>query len=366
VNLDLPRPLHLALDCTPLLEARPTGVARGQRGWIDALLTAPHPIEMTLFVPGSGQVALPPGNLNHVNVHVVRLGPGARFRLTHLPRALGRLRPHLFHSPFLAIPLGTSVPVVATAHEVPEPASILAEGLGRTVRHRAWWAVARRAAQGLVAVSCHTARAARAAGWADRPLRVVHHGLVRTEELEPGALLPRQGPVLAVGTLRRKKGVRMALEAYGRVVADRAPACRPDLVWVGEGAPPARLPGGVRFPGYLPDEEVRALMQCASCLILPSITEGFGLPALEAMAAGCPVVVSAAGALPEVVGRAGWVVPRNAPGAWEEVLNRVLAGGPEVERRIRRGRKRAGRFNRARVAGRLLRLYAEVIQGLSS
>lgn len=355
MNPDLPRPLRLALDGTPLLEARPTGVARGQQGWIEALLVGPHPIEMTLFVPGPGRVALA-----HPRVEVVRLGHGARFRLTHLPRALGRLRPHLFHSPFLAIPLGAPVPVVATAHEVPGAASILAEGPGRTLRHRAWWAVTRRAAQGLVAVSCHTARAARAAGWVEKPLQVVHHGLAGAEG--PGRPVPRRGPVLAVGTLRRKKGVRMALEAYDRVVAERGPTSRPDLVWVGEGVPPSGIPGGARFPGYLPDDEVRALMRCASCLILPSLTEGFGLPALEAMALGCPVLVSAAGALPEVVGRAGWVVPRNAPGAWGEVLGRVLAGGPEVERRVRRGVKRARRFTRARVAQRLLRLYAEVIQ----
>ena len=71
----LPRPLRVAFDGTPLLEARPTGVARAFRGWLAGLEEASHPVRITVFVPGSGALADPPEG-----VELVRLGGGPRFR----------------------------------------------------------------------------------------------------------------------------------------------------------------------------------------------------------------------------------------------------------------------------------------------
>src|SRR5438876_11812023 len=70
----------------------------------------------------------------------------------------------------------------------------------------------------------------------------------------------------------------------------------------------AELEGAVRFPGYVSDEELIALYQMGMCLVFPSLYEGFGLPVLEAMAAGCPVVTSRTSALPEVAGDAALLV----------------------------------------------------------
>ncbi|HLJ36071.1 MAG TPA: glycosyltransferase family 1 protein, partial [Ktedonobacteraceae bacterium] len=73
------------------------------------------------------------------------------------------------------------------------------------------------------------------------------------------------------------------------------------------------LEGMVRFTGYVTDEELVAMYQMATCLTFPSLYEGFGLPVLEAMMAGCPVITSKTSSLPEVAGEAALLVdPLNA------------------------------------------------------
>lgn len=74
----------------------------------------------------------------------------------------------------------------------------------------------------------------------------------------------------------------------------------------------------VIFPGRVDDDEYATLLQGAQLYIQPSLTEGFGLPVLEAMAAGCPVVVSSGGALPEVAGKAGLVLPGSVDSKFDD------------------------------------------------
>lgn len=356
----LPHPFRLALDATPLLELRPTGVARAFRGWLEGLLGLDHPLELTLFVPGDGELAHAPAG-----VEVVRLAAGPGYRWRRLPAELARRRPHLFHSPFMAVPPSCGVPRVATVHEVPVAASVGPEGLVRTLRQAAWWTLARRGADGLVAISRFTADRAGRRGWRGRPLAVIPHG-VKPDFLPPGDRPRAEGPVVVVGTLRGKKGVRLALAARQRLAAAGGAERDRPWIWFGAGRPPARHADAFRFPGYRSDGEVREALRDAACLIAPSRTEGFGLPVLEAMAAGCPVVIADAGALPETAGRAGWVVRDRDPTAWAETIRRVAAGGAEVEERVRLGRARAARQTWGRAAERLLRLYGSVLEASSA
>jgi len=359
-----PRPLRVAFDATPLTERRPTGVARALRGWVHGLLASSHPVQVTLIAPGEVRVEPEPAWTDGA-LEIVRLPPGPRFRLVHLPRALRRLRPDVFHSPFLAVPPRAGVPRVATAHEVPDASSrfLRAEGVCRSLRQRAWWTIAGRWAEGLLAVSVHTARAARGGGWSGKPLHVIPHGVDRVATRF--APFPRTGPLVVVSTIRSKKGIALALAAHARVLEarrQRGSGPGPELVWIGDGDPPPAGPR-VRFVGYLPDADVRRILTDAGCLLVPSVTEGFGLPALEAMAAGCPVAVSNAGALPEVVGRAGWIVPRPTAEAWSAVLEAVLSENEEVARRVEWGLRRCARFTWERAAGRLRRLCGEGMGG---
>lgn len=100
---------------------------------------------------------------------------------------------------------------------------------------------------------------------------------------------------------------------------------------------------GTVLVGRVPDETVPGLVAGADAVVVPSLYEGFGLPALEAMAAGVPVVAANRSSLPEVCGEAGWLVEPDGP-ALAEGLVHVLDGGAEIAGRVRLGRARAAGF----------------------
>ena len=119
--------------------------------------------------------------------------------------------------------------------------------------------------------------------------------------------------LLFLGTLEPRKNVGVLLDAYARlrsrepaapplVLAGHIPASAADWVRRADQAP---LAGHVTFTGYVDDEARRRLLAGARLLVLPSLDEGFGLPVLEAMACGVPVVISSGGSLPEIAGDAG-------------------------------------------------------------
>jgi len=143
---------------------------------------------------------------------------------------------------------------------------------------------------------------------------------------------PHERYLLFFGTLEPRKNVGMLLDAYARVLA-RLPDA-PKLVLAGRAtaeadawlrraaAPP--LAGHVEHRGYVDPDRRRALYEGAALLILPSFEEGFGLPALEAMTVGVPVIASNTGALPDVVGDAGPLVDPDDADALATTIERML------------------------------------------
>ncbi len=126
-------------------------------------------------------------------------------------------------------------------------------------------------------------------------------------------------------------------------------SARPDAMLVLLGPPDQRrnrlfdsLPGTV-LTGRVDDATLRGIMAGASALVVPSIYEGFGLPALEGMAVGVPVVASRRSSLPEVCGDAAYLVEPDGPGLAEGLVA-AIGGGPEIEAMIERGATRAERF----------------------
>lgn len=171
--------------------------------------------------------------------------------------------------------------------------------------------------------------------------------------------------VLHVGTLEPRKNLVRLVEAYAHLRRLRAPA--PCLVFAG--APGWRahevrrrvvergLQAHVRFLGWVPEGDLPALYNGAALFVYPSLYEGFGLPPLEALACGVPVIASRAGALPEVVGEAGVLVD---PLDVEGLAAAMLALLEDPGRRAglaRRGPPHARRFSWERVARRVLSAY---------
>ena len=116
-----------------------------------------------------------------------------------------------------------------------------------------------------------------------------------------------------------------------------------------------------RFPGYIADEDLPALYSAADVFAHPAHFEGFGLPPLEAMACGTPVVASAATSLPEVVGEAGLLAPPRDEAAWVEAL-RLLTEDRELHDRLAaEGQQRAARFTWEETARRTVDVYRSVL-----
>jgi glycosyltransferase involved in cell wall biosynthesis len=113
----------------------------------------------------------------------------------------------------------------------------------------------------------------------------------------------------------------------------------------------------VVFPGFVADEDLPALYNLADLFVFPSLYEGFGLPPLEAMACGTPVVTSNASSLPEVVGEAGLIVAATKVEDLAETMQRVLGDNALRERMIAKGVDQARKFTWKEAASRLLSLY---------
>ena len=220
---------------------------------------------------------------------------------------------------------------------------------------------ARRAAL-VVVISQDTARAVEA------ELQVPSERLVLCRPGLPGWIgqptartEPRPGYVLFVGTLEPRKNVGTLLDAWTLLVR-RTPNL-PKLRLAGAASPEAGtwlarlqvppLAGTVEYAGYIPDASRRDVYTGARLLVLPSWHEGFGLPALEAMALGIPVVVSNRGALPEVVGDAGLLVAPDDARGLAAAIETVLRDPVKAAEMSARGLKQAAGFTWDAAAQRL-------------
>ncbi|MGH3853627.1 MAG: glycosyltransferase family 4 protein [Pseudonocardiaceae bacterium] len=172
--------------------------------------------------------------------------------------------------------------------------------------------------------------------------------------------------VLAVGTLEPRKGI-------GTLLAALAAPHAPDLPVVLAGQPgwgrvdPAALarrcgldPARVHPLGRLTDQELAVVLHGAAVLAAPSLAEGFGLPVLEAMAAGVPVVHSDAPALVEVAGGAGVTVPRGDADALAAALRAVVSDPGTARAMSAAGRRQAERFSWERTARRVWGVHLEL------
>jgi glycosyltransferase involved in cell wall biosynthesis len=172
--------------------------------------------------------------------------------------------------------------------------------------------------------------------------------------------------VLAVGTVEPRKGIDTLLAALAARHAPDLPvvlAGQPGWGWVDPAALARRFgldPSRVHVLGRISDPELAAVLHGAAVLVAPSRAEGFGLPVLEAMAAGVPVVHSDAPALVEVAGGAGLTVKRNDPAALAAAVHAVLSDSALAQEMVVVGRRQAQRFTWERTARRVWSVHVEL------
>jgi glycosyltransferase involved in cell wall biosynthesis len=297
-----------------------------------------------------------------------------------LPSRIRRTRADVFHAPATVGPYWQPCPAVFTLHDL---AVIRYPGAFDPLWR--WWArealhvVVPRAAA-VIAVSESSRRdAIEQLGLQPERVHVVYHGcdpLFRPIADAPlrDAVIDRLGLrepfILSVGTLEPRKNVTRLLQAFRRLKDEYS--VRHQLVVVGgkgwlyrtifDEVQRLGLVGQVMFTGYVAREDLPALYGAAELLVYPSLYEGFGLPPLEAMACGCPVVTSDRSSLPEVVGEAAICVDPTDVGGMADAIAAVIHDPTRRVEMIRRGLERARLFSWERAAEETLEVYALAMQ----
>jgi glycosyltransferase involved in cell wall biosynthesis len=272
--------------------------------------------------------------------------------LAALPRAAERDRVDVLHCPTFRAPTRSRVPLVVTVHDLavlrhPYLFNRWSRGYGRRVLP----AIAR-AADAIIAVSAFTAR--EVSELLDVPAERVH--------VVPNAVGPPfrpDGPsadgeyVLAVATLEPRKNLERLVEGHLRARTGLELRVAGPDGWGG-----TRVAGpGVRWLGEVGTDELARLYRGARCVVYVSLYEGFGLPVLEAMACGAPVVTAQAEAVSEVAGGAAVVVDGLDP----DSIARGIAVAVDRRDELRAlGLARAAQFGWAGAAGGTLAVYRSV------
>jgi glycosyltransferase involved in cell wall biosynthesis len=359
--------VRIGLDASAAAKARRTGVGHYVARLSDALLAEPD-VSLTLGVRL--------GRWRR-RAHLHRpTGPGAdRGKVSWFPSfwpGLAFGSSDLVHGPDARV-VGGSLPQVVTLHDL---FSLKSESYSddafRAKKAGRYAEIAAKAAR-VCCVSESTARDAMTILGIPReriavtPLGVDPWFSPRAEE-DRAPVLERLGVrppyVLFVGLAQPRKNLETIATVFGRLAARKDDLT---LVIAGDdGYPEGRLHAlleqtgavdRVKRTGYVSEAELPALYSAAGLLLFPSRDEGFGLPVLEAMACGCPVVASDRGALPEVVGDGGLCFPPDAFDAIEEAAARLLEDEGARMDQIARGRLRAAQFSWARTAQATLEAY---------
>lgn len=314
-------------------------------------------------------------------VCVPRWLPGEHARKLFLeqvgvPLASARERLDVAHYPYFAAPLVSPAPVVVTVHDVIPLLLPAYRGSALVRLYTALAAAGTRRARAIICDSlCSQRDAVRLLGLPVERTRVIHLASapgLRPAAPEAAAAVRRQYGLAArflfyVGGLDRRKNLGVVLRALARLggrhpemqlaIAGRVPA--PGALFPDWGAEVARLglAERVRFLGFVAEEEKALLYGAATAFVFPSLYEGFGLPPLEAMACGTPVLCADASSLPEVVGDAGLLLRATAEDAWAEALARVWED-EGLRRDLReRGLARAALFSWQKTARETVEVY---------
>ena len=325
--------MRVGIDVAPLVQDR-AGTARVIRGLLGGLEKQPEVELRRLSFGGAGKASA-----------LVR---DTAWYLAALPLQARGL--DVLHCTTFRAPLRAPVPTIVTVHDLaivryPE----LFTSWTRLYARTALLPVVR-AADRVIAVSEFTKReVVELAGVPEERVRVVPNAT--SEVFKPDGPAEEGDYVLAVGTLEPRKNLPRLVEAADRLGAElRVVGARG---WGG-----VEVGGnGVRWLGYVPDEELARLYRGASCFVYPSLYEGFGIPVLEAMRCGAPVVTSAGTVMEEIADGAAELVDPLDPAAIAAGIERAQARRAEL---VAAGLERAERYTWAAAAEATVAVYREL------
>jgi glycosyltransferase involved in cell wall biosynthesis len=377
------RPRTIGIDFRPAL-GQSAGVGRYVRNLVRHMLDLEVEEHFVLFVDRRGEEDALPLDRPNVSRRTLTLPAGQNYFTwlqLRLPPSLWRRPVDLFHFPFYTMPLLSVGPAVVTIHDL--TFELHPEWFSRRSRvsTRRFARFAARHATAILTVS-HWSKKDLVEIYGLDPERVHVIYPAVGEWNDQGGEMP-QGPVAArlgvagpfvlhVGSIHTRRNLPRLLRAVARL---RGAGEDLSVVLVGKVEYPypdvhemireAGMAGAAVHAGYLPDGDLRALVQEAQLMAVPSLYEGFGLPGVEAMALGTPVVASNTSCFPEVLGDGALLVDPLDEEALADAIRRAATEGGERDALRARGRARAARYSWRRTAQETLAVYRAVLEAAS-
>jgi glycosyltransferase involved in cell wall biosynthesis len=297
-----------------------------------------------------------------------------------VPLALRRERADLFHAPHYVLPPMTPCRSVVTIHDCihlrfPQ---YLPNRLGYAYARSSLWIAAHRAARVLTVSQASKRDILKYFRIPESKIVVIHNAIdERFGEVPPEDEVMRvreryslKDPfVLYAGNIKPHKNLERLIEAFHILRRDDLENVK--LLIIGDeiskyatlrrAVHRYKLHKHVRFFGFVPDRTLAVLYRLANVFVFPSLYEGFGLPPLEAMASGTPVITSNVSSLPEVVGDAALLIDPYEPQAIAAAMHRVLTEPALREDLRRRGFAQVNKFSWERSIRRVRQIYDEVL-----
>jgi glycosyltransferase involved in cell wall biosynthesis len=310
---------------------------------------------------GSGRDEVPLGApLEGVELHAGR--PSSWFRRRWwsygLPAALDQWRADVFHGVDFSVPYRKACASVLTVHDL-SPWNIEQQRDAQRIRSRTPRLM--RHVATMIVTPSESVRREVIERFGVEGERVCAIPLAPSAQLTRVDIQPRLPYLLFVGTIEPRKNIEMLVKVW-REVRKQVPV---DLILIGRlraDSPHIETEPGLHLVGAVDDAELQSWYSGALALVYPSVYEGFGLPLLEAMQCGVPVVASRIDALAEVAGDAALLISLENPRGWIEALVRLSADRELRAELIRRGLARARRFSWEKTALATHAVYIEAMR----
>ena len=363
------------------IRPEPDGIGRYTSQLIRATASACPNAEIVVWCLPSALDSIP--RLDRLRSVILNRHHLSRFTVRRFGGHLDREQLDVFHSPFFVAPVRCRCSVFVTVHDLMalrfpdffEDSPALVSWYKRSF-HKKYVPMCVRTAERVLTVSRWVAGEVEQLGVEKDKIRILpdavdprftktssgsDHDHLKELGLEPGFFLH-------VGRWKRYKNLPLLLEAYQHYVARtaRRPA-RLVLVRGGGGDPRVevaldrlQLRSYVHVLERVADRYLPSVYRSALALLQPSVCEGFGLPVIEAMASGTPVVCSNGGALPEVAGDAGLIIKGNSADDWAKVLERLAQESDLRAELSSKGLNRAAAFRLENMSGKLKEIYREI------